>query len=139
MITLPLQIRYDEKVLRQPAAWLIPGSEPQIWLDEIVAWGVPLEAAALHPIPRSAADLTPQGVLVVLPEGLKPRTTHRSQAYAVFVVPPSGGNGPTRPPKGEVRAYTCLWKPALTLRRPTLKWPHWPPPRSTVFSTQPWA
>ena len=85
MITLPLRMRYGEKPLRQAAAWLIPGAEPRVWLDEMLAWGVPLGEAVLYPIPRSARDLSPQGVLVVLPEGLVPRTTHRSQPYAALV------------------------------------------------------
>ena len=60
------------------AAWLIPGAEPRIWLDEMLAWGVPLGDAVLYRIPRSARDLSPQGVLVVLPAGLVPRD-HASQ------------------------------------------------------------
>ena len=70
MITLPLRMRYGEKPLRQAAAWLIPGAEPRTWLDEMLAWGVPLGDAVLYRIPRSARDLSPQGVLVVLPAGL---------------------------------------------------------------------
>ena len=62
-------MRYSEKPLRQAAAWLIPGAEPRIWLDEMLAWGVPLGDAVLYRIPRSARDLSPQGVLVVLPAG----------------------------------------------------------------------
>ncbi len=87
MITLPLRMRYGDKPLRQAAAWLIPGTEPRIWLDEMLAWGVPLGDAVLYPIPRSASDVSPQGMLVVLPNGLAPRITHRSQPYAALVVP----------------------------------------------------
>jgi tetratricopeptide (TPR) repeat protein len=87
MITLPLRIVYGEKPLRPAAAWLIPGAEPWIWLDEMLAWGVPLGDAVLYQIPRSAGDLSPQGLLIVLPAGLAPRTTHRSQAYAAVGVP----------------------------------------------------
>ena len=85
MIKLPLRLRYGDKPLRQAAAWLIPGAGPRIWLDEMLAWGVPLGNAAFYLVPRSAHDLEPQGVLVVLPQGLAPRTTHRSQAYAALV------------------------------------------------------
>ncbi len=98
MITLPLRMRYGEKPLRQPAAWLIPGAEPRIWLDEMLAWGVPLGDAVLYQIPRSASDLSPQGVLVVLPAGFVPRVTHRSQPYAALVVPPLGGSSLVFPP-----------------------------------------
>ena len=106
MITLPLRMRYGGKPLRQAAAWLIPGAEPRIWLDEMLAWGLPLGDAVLYRIPRSASDLSPQGVLVVLPAGLVPRVTHRSQPYAALVVPPGhhvlvvGGNSTRLPPKG---------------------------------------
>jgi hypothetical protein len=85
MITLPLKMRYGEKPLRQPAAWLIPGGEPRIWLDEMLAWGVPLAGATLFLVPRAARDLAPQGVLVVLPAGFVPKVTHRSQPYATVV------------------------------------------------------
>jgi tetratricopeptide (TPR) repeat protein len=98
MITLPLRMRCAERPLRPAAAWLIPGGEPRIWLDEMLAWGVPLGNAAFYAIPRSANDLAPQGILVVLPPRglpeqteatcqsprLAPRTTHRSQAYAAL-------------------------------------------------------
>jgi tetratricopeptide (TPR) repeat protein len=84
-------MRYGEKPLRPAAAWLIPGAEPRTWLDEMLTWGVPLGDAVLYRIPRSAHDLSPQGVLVVLPAGLSPRVTHRSQAYAAVGVPPLGG------------------------------------------------
>jgi tetratricopeptide (TPR) repeat protein len=86
MIRLPLRMVYADAPLRQPAAWLIPGSEPRTWLDEMLAWEVPLRGAVLYTIPRSASDLSPQGVLVVLPRGLVPRTTHRSQSYAAVEV-----------------------------------------------------
>ena len=54
MITLPLQMRYSDKPQRPARAWLIPGAEPYAWLDEMLAWGVPLDDAALYLIPRSA-------------------------------------------------------------------------------------
>jgi tetratricopeptide (TPR) repeat protein len=87
MITLPLQMRYSEEPLRQAAAWLVSGAQPQTWLDEMLAWGVPLGDAVLYLVPRSSGDLSPQGVLVVLPAGLVPRTTHRSHPYAALSVP----------------------------------------------------
>jgi tetratricopeptide (TPR) repeat protein len=96
MIKLPLRMRYGEKPLRQAAAWLIPGAAPRIWLDEMLAWGVPLGEAACYPIPRSARDRSPQGVLVVLPPGLAPRATRRSQAYAAVGVPPATDTSPMR-------------------------------------------
>ena len=152
MITLPLHMRYGEKPLRPAAAWLIPGSEPRIWLDEMLAWGVPLGDAVLYRIPRSARDLSPQGLLVVLPQGLAPRVTHRSQPYAAIVVSPSPvgwdqracerrptvikddtaatvGRHPLRElvppysPAGPRMSRICPSRPAWIPMPPTPKWP----------------
>ena len=97
MITLPLRMRYGEKPLRQPAAWLIPGADPRVWLDEMLAWQVPLGGAVLYQVPALGTRSLAAGRAGCSAPGLAPRITHRSQAYAAFVVPPLGG---TPPPKG---------------------------------------
>ena len=41
MISRPLRIRYTDGPLREAAAWLIPGSDPAAWLEELARWQVP--------------------------------------------------------------------------------------------------
>ncbi len=82
MITLPLRIRYRQQPLRPADAWLIPGPDCQAWLAELLRWETPLAELAIYVVPRSPADLSPQGVLVIVSTGCVPRVSHRCQPYA---------------------------------------------------------
>ena len=82
MITLPLRIRYSHQPLRPAGAWLIPGKDCGVWLAEMLRWKMPLVELAIYVVPRSSVDLTPQGVLVIVPEGRTPRVSGRCQPYA---------------------------------------------------------
>jgi tetratricopeptide (TPR) repeat protein len=76
-----LQIRRSELPLRKPEAWLLPGCDPSLWLDEVCRWGVPLERIRLYPLPVSSADRRP---LAVLATGLLASTdkNHTSRVSA---------------------------------------------------------
>jgi tetratricopeptide (TPR) repeat protein len=39
MIAFPLTIRLPPSAVHAPAAWFIPGDDPQVWLEEIALWG----------------------------------------------------------------------------------------------------
>ncbi|MGA2259347.1 MAG: hypothetical protein ABSG53_32130, partial [Thermoguttaceae bacterium] len=79
MITIPLRIRYSQQPLRPAEAWLIPGRDCQAWLAELLRWDVRLAELAIYVVPRSRADLSPQGVLVIVSEGCFPQVSHRCQ------------------------------------------------------------
>ena len=64
MISRPLRIRYTDGPLREAAAWLIPGSDPAAWLEELARWQVPHAGLVLRVLPLSRTDLRPRGVLV---------------------------------------------------------------------------
>ena len=38
MISFPLTIRLASQAVHTPAAWFIPGDDPQVWLEEIARW-----------------------------------------------------------------------------------------------------
>ncbi len=48
-------------------AWIIPGSEPGVWLEELLRWNEPLADVALYLLPTSAHDRSPSGLLVLPP------------------------------------------------------------------------
>ncbi len=81
MITIPLRIRYSQQPLRQAEAWLIPGRDCRAWLAELLRWEVRLAELAIYVVPRSPADIRPQGVLVIASEGCRPCVSHRCQPY----------------------------------------------------------
>lgn len=75
MQTFSLQLR----IATTPStavAWVIPGSDPAAWLDEIARWGIPMSRLSLYPLPA------PHGVLVPVPNGRAPAETLRAQPYA---------------------------------------------------------
>ncbi len=81
MITVPLRIRYGAAPTREAAAWFIPVRCAQRWLEELLAWQVPLPSLTLYVVPQSAADLRPRGVLVIAPVGRPASASGRCQAY----------------------------------------------------------
>lgn len=86
MLTLPLKIRYSDRPAREPAAWLIPGGDPRLWLDELARWGIPLGELKLHVVPMARDDRRPRGVLAIPPRGAKasPRGSACCQPYGRF-------------------------------------------------------
>ena len=65
MIRLPLTIRYCELSQHEPAAWLVPGSDATLWLEEWLRWGLPLAAFRVAIIPG-------WGALTIVPGGAAP-------------------------------------------------------------------
>jgi tetratricopeptide (TPR) repeat protein len=59
-----LTLKRSETPLREASAWLLPGAEPEAWLNEVVAWPVPVESVAFYPIAGPAGG-APLGVLAV--------------------------------------------------------------------------
>ena len=49
-------------------AWVIPGVEPGVWLEELLRWREPLADVALYLLPTSALDRSPSGLLVLSPQ-----------------------------------------------------------------------
>ena len=43
MLPLPLTIRYRELPQREPAAWLVPGADVALWMEEWLRWELPQE------------------------------------------------------------------------------------------------
>ena len=78
-------MRYSPTPLRPPAAWLIPGSSSRDWLDELLAWDVPLAAVTLYPVPRSRADRAPCGALAIVGKAGRPNVSRRCQPYAELI------------------------------------------------------
>jgi len=95
MITLPLRIRYCPQPLRPAVAWLIPGQDCATWLAELLRWETPLAEVVIYVVPRSSTDLSPHGVLVVLPKGSLPKVSHRCQPYGRIGVCEKGASAAT--------------------------------------------
>ena len=59
------------------AAWLIPGGDASLWLEELGRWNVPLDDVRLLVLPSAPADVRPSGVLVLpaSPPSSVPRAT----------------------------------------------------------------
>jgi len=73
-----LRLRHDREH-QSSGAWYIAGSDASLWLEEIVRWRVPMAELRLFVLPRSAADRSPEGVLVI--SGERPRAVRRAQSY----------------------------------------------------------
>ncbi len=69
MNTFELKLCYSEQQQRPECAFLLSGSDPQLWLDEIGTWDCNSADVDLFPIPNSRGDLGLQGVLVVFADG----------------------------------------------------------------------
>ena len=61
----PLQLRHSSTLDAEPAAWFIPGDSPARWLAELARCGLADMETRLFVIPRSVADRTSAGLLVV--------------------------------------------------------------------------
>lgn len=81
MTPIPLQIKFCNKAVRDPAAWFIPGHRTGAFLDELAEWNVALHELSLFVIPKSGDDPTPHGMFVVPPPHLQPRPTLRAQTF----------------------------------------------------------
>lgn len=83
MMTFPLALRRIESAA-PPAAWLIPGADPQTWIDELSRWGVPMENLRLYVLPRSLQDPSLMGILVTDTEALTSVRASRAQPYRLL-------------------------------------------------------
>ncbi len=81
MTAIPLQIKYCQKAVRDPAAWFIPGHRTGVFLDELVQWNVALHELALFVMPTSGDDPTPLGIFVIPSPHMQPRPTQRAHAF----------------------------------------------------------
>ena len=61
----PIQLRPTAAPDIQPAAWFLPGESSSHWLQELARGGLAESATRLFIVPRSLADLSPAGLLVV--------------------------------------------------------------------------
>ncbi len=62
---LPLQIRQGAAGDGSPAAWFLPGDSTERWLEELARCGLAGAETRLYAVPRSRADRSPAGLLVV--------------------------------------------------------------------------
>ena len=81
MITLPLRIRYQSAAAPTSGCVADSRQDCQGWLAELLQWETPVAELAVYVVPRSPADLSPLGVLVVVSKGSAPRISHRCQPY----------------------------------------------------------
>lgn len=74
MISLPLSIRYREQPQHVAAAWLVPGDDLSLWLEEWLRWELPQTAWQIAVLPG-------WGVLTILPAGQKPALSPRAVPF----------------------------------------------------------
>src|SRR5579862_7387109 len=60
MISFPLNIKRASAALHTPAAWFIPGDDPQTWLAEIARWGIGMEALQLFVVAQPTRGREPR-------------------------------------------------------------------------------
>ncbi|MDB6113051.1 MAG: hypothetical protein JWR69_4801 [Pedosphaera sp.] len=78
-----LHLKQMPEPVREPVAWFIAGADPVAWLEEICGWEIPQEKLRLFVLPRSHANRSVAGVLVVPPAGILPKTSGRAMAFGV--------------------------------------------------------
>lgn len=71
MIPLPLSIRYRELPQHAAAAWLVPGDDASLWVEEWLRWKLP-------PANWRLAILPGWGVLTIVPAGQSPAVPPRA-------------------------------------------------------------
>lgn len=74
MISLPLTIRYREQPQHTVAAWLVPGDDPALWLEEWLRWNLPQGDWRIAVLPG-------WGVLTILPAGQRPIVSPRAVPF----------------------------------------------------------
>jgi len=84
MNIVTLQLRRTNAPVHEPAAWFIAGEDPARWLEEIASWELPHDQLALHVVPRSMADRTPIGLLVIPPRGTTLRHNPRAMPLGLL-------------------------------------------------------
>lgn len=77
---LPLQLRHDASADAPAAAWFLPGDSTERWLAELARGGLAELGTRLFVVPRSVADRTPAGLLVVPAAGSRPDSQPRGIA-----------------------------------------------------------
>ena len=130
MPAAPLQIRRNEAPVREAEAWLLPGSDPSLWLDQVCGWNVPLEPIRLYPLPVSHTDRHPAAVLATgLPATIGGETRAQVSGQAIPYGVISGRlylpiEAVVQPPVSELEWKELLgeelisvWHPAIGLVR----------------------
>ena len=62
---LPLQLRQSDELDVEPTAWFLPGASAARWLEELGDSGLAQAETRLFLVPKSPADRSPAGLLVV--------------------------------------------------------------------------
>ncbi len=81
-LAFSLRLRRSGQSVHETKAWLIPGADAGIWIEEIAACGVAMDACTLYILPSSLANPQPAGVLVVPAEGTCKHVSTRGLPYA---------------------------------------------------------
>ncbi|HWE97186.1 MAG TPA: hypothetical protein VG269_24715 [Tepidisphaeraceae bacterium] len=81
MIQFPLALTLAPGPVHRPAAWFIPGADPEVWLQEVALWRVAMADLRFYVVPASSRSRDPVGVLVDLPAGVAPQGILRAQPY----------------------------------------------------------
>ncbi|WP_254512550.1 tetratricopeptide repeat protein [Anatilimnocola floriformis] len=71
MISLPLSIRYREQPQHAAVAWLVPGDDLGLWMEEWLRWNLPQADWRIAVLPG-------WGALTILPAGQKPVVAPRA-------------------------------------------------------------
>ena len=101
-----LSLQRSETPLRDASAWLLPGAEPDVWLEEIASWPVRAESISFYPIANPAGGV-PLGVLAVPAGAMRLPAGGRALPYGEvapgFFLPLEGKLQPPLAP-GEITA-----------------------------------
>jgi tetratricopeptide (TPR) repeat protein len=65
----------------EPVAWVIPGRDPEAWLNELCRWRIAHHRLSLYLLPSTSRDRDPSGVFVLVSGSEPPSVTHRSHPY----------------------------------------------------------
>lgn len=66
MTPFPLTLVPTKTPQRSTKAWFIPGANPELWLQELIATGLAIAEFGLYFMPTSMSDLNPNGLFVTL-------------------------------------------------------------------------
>ena len=84
---LRVELHPSPHLQRGPAAAIISGGDPAIWLQELAVFPRPLLELELYVLPADTASEgagQPLGLLVIHPEGKVPLETHRIRHYGLI-------------------------------------------------------
>ncbi|QGJ70513.1 Hypothetical protein PBC10988_22100 [Planctomycetales bacterium 10988] len=81
MLTIQLQLRFREHPQREAAAWLLPSPDPQQWIEELLAWQVPLAGSSLLLVPAENRPDQLIAALVLLANGEQAPRVQQALGY----------------------------------------------------------